>query len=495
MVFDHMWCWLKGIVLLSCCLFTRALEPGVNYARPPSKVGVNDQNFVNLLGLDTATMHARNLVLDKSFTPGVHEYNGFWASFEVTHSQPAPFACDAGYMQVPADESGLLVNGGKYASYHCYSQGSTQQMQTSLQLDAAMGWHSSVVVWCAAAPFRDSMCKGQPEAATQSAPEDPPRGYTQYVQNTVTRTAQLQVQANTGVDGSTSTQSATDIAGCSCVPTLDSYPDFQDYMTFLGHNLSTPDAHFTDYIIFNEVDSAFWYDLSPRIDVSKELSSADIVVWQNSIIDMMNLAHNALASTPYPIMIYTSTDRYWGAAPTLQWNSERVHIGSKAVVDALLFAGPLLDWNFSVAVHPYSDPLSDDLDAKPAAYNYITLDAISHYLDFQLQVVGKNGSVLMAATEQGLQASLNNDTARAQWICQAHNITLNIPNLLYSAHNDLQRSTGARDDFSMIVSDNPLLTDTDNIVEYQAYKSTALTIWGQSSQHYCCSQHNLGCQV
>lgn len=478
---------------MSSLTMALALQPGVNYTRPLSVVGVNDQAFVNTLGLDADMQMARNHVLMENLTPGVRELNVFWSSFEVTHSTPEPEACAEGYMQVPADESGLAAHGGLYAAYHCYSIGSTQQLQTSLRIDAASGLQMAAVLWCTAVPYRDSLCLGQPEAAVQSAPEDAPPGYTQFVQRTDARVSQLQVSGSIAPVAGAETQSATDVAGCSCVPTVDSYPDFQDYVTFLAHNLSTPDAHITHWIVLNEVQSALWTDLSPRIDVTKDVDAASLRVWQNFIIDVMNLARNALWSTPYPVMIYTSIDRYWGPAPTLQLGLGRTHIGGKAVVDALLFAGPLLDFNWSLGVHVYGDPVSDELDAIPAAYNYITLNAISQYLDFQLKVVKKTGSVLMAATEQGLQASQNDNAARAQWICQAHNITLTTPNLLFSAHNDFAKLPGASDDFSLVVSSDPLMADAETILEYQAYRSTALTTWNLNNGHYCCVQHALGC--
>lgn len=397
-------------------------------------------------------------------------------------------------MQVPDSSSGLRVNGGLYAAYHCYSSGQAALFQQMLSLDAAMGLQSAAVIWCTAVPYRDMACLGQPQAATQSAPEDPPPGYTQFVQNTDARTAQLQIAINIAPDGSAGTQSATDVAGCSCVPTLDSYPDFQDYMTFLGHNLSTPEAHFTHYIVWNEQASAYWYDLSPRVDVTKEVDSEGMTTWLNSIIDYLNLAKNALTSTTYPVLIYASIDHLWDPAPTLQYGTERVHIGSKSVVDILLYAGPLLDWNFSVAAHPYGDPTdTTSFNTSPAVFTYGTLQAVSDHLNNLSMQVGRQGSVLMAATEQGLQKSINDDSARALWLCQAHGLTLSTPDLLFSTHNDYQRSTGASDDFSLIVSDDPLLGSADGILEYQAYKSASVTAWGKRNDHYCCQQHMLGC--
>ncbi len=480
--------------LTTLCACVSALSPGIDYTRASSVVGVNDQAFTSLSALSNDVLDARNAVLKQQLSAGVKEYNTFWAAFELTHSTTDPQACDDGYVRVPSDDSGLTKNGGPYFAYHCYSAGQAELFRNYLRSDAASGLQSGAVIWCTAVPYRDPSCQGQPEAAVQSAPEDPPQGYTAYQQNTVGRQSQLQVAVNIAPDGSmASVQSATDAAGCSCVPTADHYLDFQDFVSFLALNVSSPDAHFTHWVIQNEADSGLWYDVSPRATVTEDVDPAGVDNWINSYIDQLNLAKNALTPTPYPVLVYVSLDKYWGVAPTLAYGTQRVSIGGKNIVDRLINAGPLLEWNWSLAVHPYGDPNSNELGNDPAAYDYSTLNIIADQINAGLSAVGKNGTILMAATEQGMQASLNSDEDRAEWICSAHNWTLATPSLVYSAHNDFQRSPGASDDYSLIVSADPLLGDVENDSIWQAYTSTATTAWGQTSEHYCCRTHSLGC--
>ena len=142
-----------------------------SYSMNANKMAIDDQAFVVYEGLDQPTIEARNQKLQSDMAPSVHRYNMFWSSFESsnTPSSDSPLSCDGGYYMVPADSSGLKANGGKYNRYRCISGGREALAQQLLQADAAAGWESAAIVWCAPVYARDPGCMGQPEVATESA--------------------------------------------------------------------------------------------------------------------------------------------------------------------------------------------------------------------------------------------------------------------------------------------------------------------------------------
>lgn len=105
------------------------------------------------------------------------------------------------------------------------------------------------------------------------------------------------------------------------------------------------------------------------------------------------------------------------------------------------------------------------------------------------------------ASEQGWP--YNNVTMpkskQARNICYAH--ALSVEQRVWSVtHNFMQSPVssdqGGAGDFSLL-DEPPVcygnLTNCDGLPTYEAYKSTAAGVWGESSGHYCCKQWETGC--
>ena len=249
----------------------------------------------------------------------MHRYNAFWNSFESSGvpSSDTPLDCQPGYYQVPADESFLVRNGGKYAKFRCVSAGQEALFQQLLQQDRAHGWESAAIVWCAPVYARDPSCLGQPETSAQSAPAIYSAAYGNF--SSIQTSLQTRTESVTPVlvlppvvDNSSSgaaAESAFDSSGCSCVPADAYMDDYQDFITYLGDAVNSADGRFSHYIVWNECANSFWFDVSPRVDVTKVASSEDQVTWVKIYADLIR---RTVAAAQQPALVYASTDRWWG---------------------------------------------------------------------------------------------------------------------------------------------------------------------------------------
>jgi len=99
---------------------------------------------------------------------------------------------------------------------------------------------------------------------------------------------------------------------------------------------------------------------------------------------------------------------------------------------------------------------------------------------------------ILAASEQGWQASQNSDQARAVLLCKAWAHGDAVPNLAWVSFMSFQEAGG--DDFGLVTAD-ALLDDSGGDVLYQAFLSTAPATWGVRSDHSCCTIAQLGCMT
>jgi len=81
---------------------------------------------------------------------------------------------------------------------------------------------------------------------------------------------------------------------------------------------------------------------------------------------------------------------------------------------------------------------------------------------------------ILAASEQGWQASQNSDQERATLLCKAWAHGDAVPNLAWISFMSFQEAGG--DDFGLVTAD-PTLSDSPGNVLYQAYLSTAPAAW------------------
>ena len=486
------------------------------YTMNANKMGLDDQNFVLTENLDAATISARNEQLESDMAPSVHRYNMFWSSFESsgTPSSSSPVTCDSGYYMVPADSTGLKANGGKYNNYRCISSGMEVLTQELLQADEAIGWESAAIIWCAPVYARDPACAGQPEVATESAPDN----YTDtYANFTITQTAISATVAATlptlinppqvlenSTQGSAATESALDSSGCSCVPADAFMPDFQDFIAYLGDKVNSGDARFGHYIIWNECANSYWTDISPRIDVTQTVTAAGQQIWVDTYANMIKLTQ---AVVQQPALVYVSTDRWWGVPPVLtSWNIGRAHMGTQNLLVGLWEAlGIETEW--SLVLHVYGDIDSEEMDGQNGivdAYGWPTVFIVAAWQMQQLEsaIANTPGTTytvdnapqrILAATEQGWQASLNDDQTRAQWLCQAFNYAVQVPQLAWMSWFDFQLSSTA-DDWSLVPTGiDPDLDNAESSVTYQAMIASNPSKWAVDSSNYCCAQVSVGC--
>ena len=487
------------------------------YSFNANKMGLDDQSYVLYENLDSATIAARNEKLQSDMAPGVHRYNMFWSSFESsgTPSSSSPLTCDSGYYQVPTDSSGLKTNGGLYNNYRCISSGQEVLTQELLQADEAIGWESAAIVWCAPVYARDPACLGQPEVATESAPSN----YTDtYANFTITQTAisatistQLPVLVEppqvleNSTQGNVATESALDSSGCSCVPADDFMPDFQDFMAYLGDRVNSGAARFGHYIIWNECANSYWTDISPRIDVTQEVTAAGQQIWVDTYANMIKLTQ---AVVQQPALVYVSTDRWWGVPPVLtSWNIGRAHMGTQNLLVGLWeVLGIATEW--SLALHVYGTIDSDEMDGQNGvvnAYGWPTVYIVAAWQNEQLAsaIANTPGTSytmdnapqrVLAASEQGWQASVNDEQTRAEWLCQAFNYADQVDTLAWMSWFDFQLSSEAADDWSEVLSGvDADLDNADSSVEYLAMIASNPSTWGVDASNYCCANVNVGC--
>ena len=488
-----------------------------SYSMNANKMAIDDQSFVLYEGLDQPTIAARNQKLQSDMAPSVHRYNMFWSSFESsnTPSSDSPISCDGGYYMVPADSSGLKANGGKYNRYRCISGGQEALAQQLLQADAAAGWESAAIVWCAPVYARDPGCMGQPEVATESAPDNYTDTYANFtitqsaISATVSNQLPLLVEPPQVLENSTSgniaAESALDSSGCSCVPSDAFMPDFQDFMAYLGDRVNSGAARFGHYIIWNECANAYWTDMSPRIDVTQVVTPEGQQIWVNTYANMIKLAQ---AVVQQPALVYVSTDRWWGVPPVLtSWNVGRAHMGTQNLLLGL-WNTLGLETEWSLVLHVYGTIDSNEMNMENGivnAYGWPTVYIVAAWQQQQLEsaiantpgtsyTVDNAPQRILAATEQGWQASQNDDPTRAKWMCQAFNYAQGVPNLAWLSWFDFQLPNNAPDDWSMILGGiDADLDNAANSVTYQAMAASNPAKWGVDGSNYCCASVGVGC--
>ena len=504
--------WLYMMVLTTCFHFVVS-DISTGYSKPANPQAIDDQSFVQTQSVTNDVLAARYAALQESVAPSVHKYNVFWQSFESSAipSDVQPVACPEGYECVPASDAGLKANGGLYNRFRCIQTAVVEQFQGYLELDEQHGFESAGVVWCAPPQYRDPSCLGQPEAVSNSGPENFTVAYQQYSQITAAALNKSATSLISSIEGTASqnssgsaafAQSALDTSGCSCVPTLASIPDYSDYITFLVNDLPMSGGRLTHIIVFNEVANAEWFDLSGTlpgtVTVTSQPSTADVQTWINRYSQIMQATHASVAAADPggPVLIYASTDRYWSPPPVFtEWDGNRAHIGSETLVQGLWTElGITMDW--SLAVHPYGDPLQDLFTTgDPDQYTFVSLTDVTAYMQQNyLQAGGTATSaaqLYLACSEQGWARAQYTDDQRAQIICEAYNVTLATPSLLWTAHNDFQ-SIGS-DTYGLVpLSVVPDLANGLSSVIFQAYSATNLGTW-QSGNHYCCDTWQIGC--
>ena len=177
-------------------------------------------------------------------------------------------------------------------------------------------------------------------------------------------------------------------------------------------------------------------------------------------------------------------------------HGEKIHIGTKNLLERLWpILGTSFDW--SLAVHPYDagDPTESLKDWK----TFADLDDIWRFQRDRLgNKPGLQPQEVLFASEQGWPIDSYGYSQAARNICRAHEISLQAPYVIGVTHNYFQAvpSSGLQNgqQFGLVPSEAGAdLSFAAASETWRAYQSTSSSIWQVRDDHYCCSQHQLGC--
>lgn len=219
------------------------------YQFPRAKQGIYD-----LFGtLDAATFTARYHVFAQ-LQSGVKNDNVFWSFFVPSGipSSTVPYAsCPVDYIQVPANEEELVLAG--YHRFRCMYNITIAHFDNLFQRDQAAGIQPMGIIWSSPVIYRNLGCHG----------------------------------VNRG--------SYIDTRGC--VPSNAPLDDFEDCINFLArrYNGLNGYGHLQNFIIWNEVASGIWYDMSPLIETAHLVTDPNqIHLWISHYAEMLRRAQRAL---------------------------------------------------------------------------------------------------------------------------------------------------------------------------------------------------------
>lgn len=488
--------WLFAIAFLTS-LSAQDISSGVS--RPAGKFAVDDMGYVLTKGLDESTINVRNERLVSDTGAGVHRYNLYWASVEPEKvgSSKNPIDCPSGYEQMPSDASGLKSNGGKYNKYRCVRTGQITQWQELIDADASAGMQSAGILWCTAVKYRDPDCIGITQSAIESEPADASPQYTELVQQQSARieSAQqfLSAQQTSLNNGSAGIEASPDASGCSCVPTLDSMPDYADFVTLLADELGPNLQHF---IVFNEAASSLWTDMSPTVDTRSPAGPEAVSKWVEIYAQLMTETHDSLAAVGHKGLVYASIDKFLSVPPYLtSWNLGRTHIGGYALLAGLWnIIGT--KWEFAIGSHPYGEVFAQEFGQgnDPEAYTFVSLANLSAWSTQQRIKAGGDGSVIqqIAATEQGVEYAKTSDDERAKYMCDTASAVMDVPEVTWVAMNEFQMYAGSSWGLlgESLAED---LSDAEKSIVYQSFEAWKPGVWGVDKNNYCCKTYQLGC--
>ncbi|CAF1528818.1 unnamed protein product [Adineta ricciae] len=418
------------------------------YQFPLGKQGLSDP-FNNL---DAITFNARYRIFAR-LQSGLKNYNVFWSDFESSGipSSTVPYiSCPNNYIQVPSNRRQCILDG--YHRFRCINNTTISQFDNLFQRDQAANIQSMGVIWSSPAIYRNVGCHGFHSGSSMET-----RG---------------------------------------CVPNNASLDDFEDYINFLAqrYNGLNGYGHLLNFIIWNEVASGGWYDMSPLIETAHPVTDPNqIYLWTSYYAEMLRRAQKALNRHNPNALIYVSLDQMFRSDQS-HWNYP-ANIGAKTMLDGL-WTELGLSVNWSIAIHPYQDP---DRFIDVDTLNFFNLFTLSNYQALQLisrgiQDYEKRSQYWMAATEQGwpLPPTVGKER-HAQIICAAHNIVKTMPNMIGTTHDSFQQ-VSLDDPYGLVPYEAGLnLVNASMYQTYKAFVSTSPSYWGIRHDHYCCQTWQMGC--
>jgi hypothetical protein len=435
----------RFLVIGSLTILLGSSEAFAAYSRPIAKQGVTDLDYTP----SGVSVEQRYAALTK-LGIGLKIYNYFWAAIENVGiaSTASPMRCPGGTTLVPSSTQVQSSKG--YHRFHCYNTQAIANFDAMLAQDMKHKIQSIAVMFNTPAIYRTRGCVASAE----------------------------------GID-------------VGCVPDDNHLDDYEDYVNFLADHYDgkNPKAgKISHFIVWNEVGSGTWFNMSPSIDVNHSITDPALVKkWVNKYVDMFTRSAKAVRRHSPDSLIEVSLDVNFVANQPNDGGQHAPNIGGKTILDGMWEQiGTRRGW--AVAVHPYFDP---EVNYGPNILNFAGLPTLADYQRQQLIAHGTHNpddaqQALMLASEQGwFNIPLSQ---RAGNICKAHRIAMATPNLIGTTHNFFQGRSPADDGEALIpFSAGELLQGAGNLPTYQAYLSTGPKVWGQTSNHYCCQQYRLGC--
>ena len=242
-----------------------------------------------------------------------------------------------------------------------------------------------------------------------------------------------------------------------------------------------------------------------RYDPTNPLTPAELDVWVSKYADLLQRTDQAVRRHTTGVMIWASTDHNW--ATPHQNPGDVLHAGTRPFLDALWpKIGIALDWG--VAVHPYDDGNPRDNLTADGVYTFDTLNSVVAYQTSQLQAVtlvpstglaGRPQAILYASEQGWFSSPTMTPTLQGRNVCYAHDLSLSLGSHMFGVtHNFFQDNpnggTQAGMDFGLLpytIAGN--LSNADGYPTYEAYKSTSPRVWAHRSDHWCCTQYQVGC--
>ncbi|MES2743356.1 MAG: DUF5722 domain-containing protein [Pseudomonadota bacterium] len=414
------------------------------YVAPVGKQGINDVQYSDAYpgNLDARYQKFTEIGLSSKI------YNVWWSGLESsTPSSSQPINCPNSYQLVPANNAERVAQG--YHRYRCLSSPQIAQWDRIFRRDADNGIQSAVVLWSSPTQYRYPSCNGF------------------------------------AWDGGRLYE--------GCVPRNDAMEDWEDYVNFLANRYRAGGEHgkISHFVIWNEAASGGWFDYSPVVRTNtRSLSDQELQTWIEKYVNMMKTAHRAIGRHTSGVLMHASLDKLWQNPGA----SDPTHIGSKILLDGIWARlGTSIDW--SVAIHPYGDPVEEPGDNT----NFQNVAILSGYQRDQLAARGVSDPQSMPqfkfiASEQGWQRYEGLDI-QARNICEAHAISSRSPSLIAQMHNYFQElQVDNANSYGLVpLSAGRDLGQADGVATFDAYRATGTASWEKRDNHFCCQQHGVGC--
>jgi hypothetical protein len=422
---------------------------------PNTKQGLSDRNY-NLLS------ESRYKIFSNELNLGIQKYNMFWANFENSNqlSSLNEINCPSGYIQFPENEVERNKLGVK--KYHCYKKNAYDSYKASFKVNLKHNIQLAVVLWTAPEKYRSPGCEG----------------FDFSLQN---RHLYL-----------------------GCYPSPHHYDDYSDWIAFVASRFGKYIDH---YIVWNEVDSMNWADVS-----SSQYSKSYLASHRSLAVKLMTNANNELMKRT--ITQVKKNDHYCNfkqnnSCSNLVYvsltknlnrdfinNPQSILIGGLTILDSI-WRNLGLSYNWSVAFHPYG--LNAVTNTTKSLASYQKENLILRGIHPRLTLAKHQSRILLSEQNHG-NKNLDN---KAEYICQSQHQSISQPEIIGQTHNHFQRTvTNDRlqnesevlDLHSMLpVGAGRDLQNRKNYVTYQAYLSTSKRYWGKRDNHFCCKNYNLGC--